>query len=192
MDMTPSLPLTEATETVDGVELYYRMGGSGPPLVLLHGFTLVGQQWDPFLDELGKDYTVIVPDLPGMGRSGRPKGDFTHREAGRLTFRLMDALGIDRLRGIGHSSGGIMLLHMALQQPGRMEAIVPVAGHIGCRSRSVKSAGPEREAWKGSMPTGWPSLGACIPAASRRFVGFWGSSIALGTNTATLTFPPNT
>ena len=126
--VTPSLPLSEATETVDGIELYYRTGGSGPPLVLLHGFTLTGEEWDPFLGELGKHNTVILPDLPGMGRSSRPTGDFTHRETARLTFGLLDALGVGRVRGMGHSSGGIMLLHMALQQPDRMEAIVLVAG----------------------------------------------------------------
>jgi pimeloyl-ACP methyl ester carboxylesterase len=128
LSVTPSLPLSEATELVDGIELYYRMGGSGPPLLLLHGFTVTGRQWDPFLDELGKRYTVIVPDLPGLGRSARPTGDFTHREAARLVFGILDALGIERVRGIGHSSGAIMLIHMAIQQPDRMEAMVLVAG----------------------------------------------------------------
>jgi haloacetate dehalogenase len=65
----PSLPLMEQTLEVESLELYYRTGGSGPPLLLLHGATLVGQQWDPFLDALGEHYTVIVPDLPGHGRS---------------------------------------------------------------------------------------------------------------------------
>ena len=127
-NMTPSLSLSEATQMVDGLELYYHIGGSGPPLVLLHGFTLTGKEWNPFLDELGKYNTVIVPDLPGMGRSARPTGDFTHREAARLTFGLLAALGVERVRGIGHSSEAIMLIHMALQQPARMEAMVLVAG----------------------------------------------------------------
>ena len=113
---------------VEGLELYYRTGGSGPPLVLLHGFTLTGRQWNPFLDELGKHHTVIVPDLPGLGRSARPTGDFTHQEAARLVFGILDALDVERVRGIGHSSGAIMLIHMAIQQPDRMEAMVLVAG----------------------------------------------------------------
>lgn len=79
-NMTLSLSLGEATQMVDGIELVYRIGGSGPPLGLLHGFTLTGEEWNPFLDELGKHNTVIVPDLPGMGHSARPMGDFTHRK----------------------------------------------------------------------------------------------------------------
>ncbi len=128
MNVAPSLPLTEATATVDGVEIYYRTGGSGPPLLLLHGFTLSGQQWDPFVDELGKDHTLIIPDLPGLGRSARPSGDFTHREAARRPRGMAAALGIERVRRVGPSSGAIVLLHMALQRPDRMDAMVLVAG----------------------------------------------------------------
>ena len=65
----PKLPLSEHTTKIDGVELYYRMAGSGPPLLLLHGRTGSGQIWMPHLDALGERYTVIVPDLPGHGRS---------------------------------------------------------------------------------------------------------------------------
>ena len=141
-----SLPLTEGTVEVAGLGLYYRIGGSGPPLVLLHGFTLSGRQWNPFLDELGKHNTVIVLDLPGHGRSARPTGDFTHREAARLTFGMLDTLGIERVRGIGHSSGAIVLIHMAIQQPDRMEAMVLVAGahRLPLDVRQERRAGAHR------------------------------------------------
>ena len=65
----PTLPLTEHTTTIDGVDLYYRLGGSGPPLLLLHARGRSGIAWVPFLDAFGGKHTVIVPDLPGHGQS---------------------------------------------------------------------------------------------------------------------------
>ena len=128
MDVSPSLPLTEHTAEVDGLELYYRMGGSGPPLLLLHGFTVVGQQWNPFLDALGEHYSVIVPDMPGHGQSATPAGEWSFREVARQMFGLLGTLGVQRMHGIGHSGGAMVLLQMGVLQPDRAEALVPVAG----------------------------------------------------------------
>src|SRR5512139_1318576 len=93
----PSLALVEKTQVVDGLELYYRIGGSGPPLLLLHGFTATGQQWDPFLDALGKHNTVIVPDMPGHGRSSAPESFLFHNTAHQM-FGLLDALEVSSVR----------------------------------------------------------------------------------------------
>jgi len=129
MHVTPSLPLTEATVQVEGLPIYYRTGGSGPPLLLLHGFTVTGRMWDPFLDELGKDYTVIVPDLPGHGRSPRfAPGTWDWCATARLMLQFLDGLGVGQVRGIGLSAGTIVLMHMAEQQPDRMEAMVLMGG----------------------------------------------------------------
>jgi len=125
---TSALPMTEHTARLDGVDLYYRSGGSGPPLILLHGRTRSGLFWAPFLDALGEHYTVIVPDLPGHGRSSPFPGDFSHRRVARLMFALADELGLDRVRGIGHSSGAFVLIHMGVQQPQRVAAMVLVGG----------------------------------------------------------------
>ena len=129
MDVTPSLPLTEETEMVEGLPIYYRAGGSGPPLLLLHGGTLVGQQWNPFLDELGQHHTVIIPDQPGHGRSPAfPPEGLAFGATARVMLGLLDALGVDRVRGMGHSSGASVVLHMAGQHPGRVEALVSISG----------------------------------------------------------------
>ena len=129
LHVTPSLPLTEQTVEVEGLELYYRTGGSGPPLLLLHGGTVTGQLWNPFLDALGEHYTVIVPDLPGHGRSpGFPPEGFVFGAIARVILGLVETLGLERVQGIGASAGAPVLLHMAVQRPEVMEAIVPVAG----------------------------------------------------------------
>lgn len=129
LHVMPSLPLTEGTVEGEGLELYYRTGGSGPPLLLLHGGTVVGRQWNPFLDALGEHYTVIVPDLPGHGRSPNfPPEGYTFEAMARVMLGLMEALGIERVQGIGHSVGACVLLHMAVQRPEVMWAMVPVGG----------------------------------------------------------------
>ncbi len=127
MNVTPSLPLAEHTVEVEGLPIYYRTGGSGPPLLLLSGFTQTGRYWYPFLDDLGEEYTVIVPDLPGHGRSTAFSGHFSHRKSAEIMFDLLDRLGMDHCRGMGLSSGATILLFMALQQPTRMEAMVLIS-----------------------------------------------------------------
>jgi len=113
---------------VNGIELLYRIGGSGPPLLLIHGFSRTGHVWEPFLAPLGEHYQVILPDLPGCGGSTSHPGEFSHRQVARDMFALLDELGADRVRGIGHSAGAITLIHMAVQQPDRVEAMVLVSG----------------------------------------------------------------
>ena len=122
------LRLTQGTVDVNGVELFYRIGGHGPPLLLIHGFTMVGHYWDRFLKEFGSHYTVIIPDLRGHGRSTNPSGEFTYRNVARDMFGLLDHLGFVRVRAIGYSAGANTLIHMAAQQPERLEAMVLVAG----------------------------------------------------------------
>lgn len=129
------LELSQGTVQANGLSISYLQGGEGPPLMLLHGFTQTGHEWDPFLNELGKHYTVILPDLPGHGGSEAFTGSFSHKEAGRCMLALMDELGIDSIRGIGHSSGSVILLQMAAEQPNRIESMVLVAGaHRLCDS----------------------------------------------------------
>ena len=103
--------------------------GEGPPLLLLHGFTGSRGDWVHLfdLDQLARDYTVIVPDARGHGRSTNPDGTFSHRQCAADAFDLLDQLGVDRCRAIGLSLGGNTLLHMATGQPARVEAMV-IAG----------------------------------------------------------------
>lgn len=120
--------LTEGFATVEGLKIHYLRGGSGPPLILLHGFTLTGEQWEPFVPELAQRFTLIIPDLPGHGASDRLPSPFSCQRTADLMFGLLDQLGIRRVRGIGHSAGAVTLLHMAARQPERLEAMALVAG----------------------------------------------------------------
>lgn len=112
------------TARIHDAQLYYEIHGDGFPLVLLHGFGQTGRTWQPYLDTFAPHFRVIIPDLRGHGRSTNPRNEFTHRQAAYDIFALLDTLGIDRFRAMGISTGGMTLIHMATQQPARVEAMV--------------------------------------------------------------------
>lgn len=124
------LPAQEQTVQINGIEQYYKVYGQGSPLVLLHGFFGANAFWDPYTIEFAKYYRLIVPDLRGHGLSTNPSDQFTHRQVALDIYALLDQLGIDRFRGIGFSSGGMTLIHMATQQPARVEAMILIGATI--------------------------------------------------------------
>ena len=115
------------TRSINGMQMYCELHGQGEPLVLLHGFTGAGSDWEPFMGNLVKQYQLVVPDLRGHGRSTNPSKEFTHRQSALDVFALLDHLGVERFKAIGMSAGGKTLLHMATQQPARVEAMVVVS-----------------------------------------------------------------
>ena len=115
------------TVRINGADIHYEIRGAGEPLLLLHGFGSCGRQtWAPYIDRLGARYRLIIPDMRGHGASTNPSANFTHRQAAFDMLGLLDSLGIQRVRAIGASSGGMTLLHMATQQPARVEAMILV------------------------------------------------------------------
>jgi pimeloyl-ACP methyl ester carboxylesterase len=115
------------TEQINGIEMYYETCGEGEPLLLLHGFSGAGSNWEPFLSVLVKEYRLIIPDMRGHGRTTNPTMKFTFRQCALDVFALLDRLGIERFKAIGLSGGGKTLLHLATEQPGRVEAMVLVS-----------------------------------------------------------------
>lgn len=110
------------------MSLFYREHGSGEPLLLLHGFTGTGDDWQHVFAEPLSGFRTIAPDLPAHGRSPNPRGDFKFADVARDVFAMLDALKIDRVNAIGMSAGANTLLHMATQQPERVSAMVHVSG----------------------------------------------------------------
>ena len=113
---------------VNGIELFFRDGGSGEPLLLLHGFTGSGDDWQHVFAEPLAGYRIIAPDLRGHGRSTNPSRQFTFSDVARDIFALLDQRGIGRVSAIGMSAGANTLLHMATQQPSRIGAMIHVSG----------------------------------------------------------------
>src|SRR3954463_2024692 len=113
---------------LNGFQMHYEDRGSDAPLLLLHGGTGVGADWNlVFAAGDPPGYRLIVPDLRGHGRSTNPSGAFTFRQAAHDLFALLDQLGLTRVNAIGLSMGAKTLLHMATQQPQRLEAMVLVS-----------------------------------------------------------------
>lgn len=113
---------------VEGINLYYRTGGSGPCLLLLHGITLSSEQWSPFLDSFAKYHTVIAPDFPGHGKSDRLTANFSFEKWADLVLKMLDKLGLNKIQAIGHSAGAHTLLHMTRENPELIESMILVCG----------------------------------------------------------------
>lgn len=114
---------------VNGFQLHYEERGGGDPLLLLHGGTGSGSDWQiVFTGGDPEGFRVIVPDLRGHGRSTNPSRAFTFRQAALDMFALLDHLDIRRVKAIGLSMGAKTLLHMATLRPDRVDAMVLVSG----------------------------------------------------------------
>lgn len=140
---------------VNGISQCYREGGTGPALLLLHGFGNSGAQWLRFLPELVQKYRVIMPDLRGHGCSTNPARTFTHRQAALDIFALLDSLRIRSVAAIGASSGAMTLLHMATSQPARISELVVIAGttHFPDEARPILGRGRVPELSAASLRT---------------------------------------
>ncbi len=121
----------------DDVEIDALIGGSGPPLLLLHGWPQTRVCWANVAPVLAKRFTVVVPDLRGYGRSGKPAGSNDHatyskRTMARDQLATMRALGFSRFAVAGHDRGGRVAYRLALDEPRSVERlavldIVPTA-----------------------------------------------------------------
>jgi haloacetate dehalogenase len=109
-------------------ELYVRIGGSGPPLVCLHGYPQSHLTWRKVAPHLAERYTVVLPDLRGYGASEIVASDDAHvayskRVMARDVIALMSALGYDRFFLAGHDRGGRVAYRLALDAPERVAAL---------------------------------------------------------------------
>jgi pimeloyl-ACP methyl ester carboxylesterase len=106
---------------------------------MLHGGGGVGSNWRLVFSEPPLGYQLIMPDLRGHGRSTNPEPGFTLRQMALDVFALLDRLSIERFKAIGLSLGAKTLLHVATQQPGRVEAMVLVsaAQYFPAQARAI-------------------------------------------------------
>ncbi|MGO4885656.1 MAG: alpha/beta fold hydrolase [Bryobacteraceae bacterium] len=126
-------------ETLNGVDQYYEVYGSGEPLVLLHGFGGSSLDWATLAAEWAADFQVIVPDLRGHGRSTNPAERFRHEDAAGDLLALLDRLQAPAFKAVGVSGGGNVLLHAATRDPRRVTAMVLVSAttHFPDQARPI-------------------------------------------------------
>src|SRR4051794_10700274 len=123
------------TIELHGHRLAYRMAGSGPVLLLIHGMAGTNAVWEEVFPELTSDHTVIAPDLPGHGVSGPPAGDYSLGAMAASLRDLLLALGHERATVVGHSLGGGVAMQFSYLFPEQTERLVLVSS--GGLGRSV-------------------------------------------------------
>ncbi|MCL3818327.1 alpha/beta fold hydrolase [Aeromicrobium wangtongii] len=117
---------------VHGHRRAYRIAGSGPALLLLHGLACDSSTWVDVMPALAEHHTVIAPDLLGHGQSDKPNADYSLGGYANGMRDLLTVLGIDKVTVIGHSFGGGVAMQFAYQFPDRTERVVLVStGGLG-------------------------------------------------------------
>ena len=150
---------------VNGVNIHYVIGGHGDPLVLVHGFGQNWYMWNRILPELSKHFTVIAPDLRGVGQSGKPAGGYDKKNMATDIHELVKKLGYTDINLVGHDIG-LMVAYAYAAQYGKevkkialLDALLPgvepvwkqvstSVWHFGFFARPIAGdlvAGQERE-----------------------------------------------
>jgi haloacetate dehalogenase len=108
--------------------IFARVGGKGPPLLLLHGFSSTHVMWHKVAPQLAERFTLIIADLPGYGWSDMPESDdrhtpYTKRAMAKTMIEAMEKLGYVHFALAGHDRGGRVSYRLALDHPGRLSRL---------------------------------------------------------------------
>jgi pimeloyl-ACP methyl ester carboxylesterase len=112
------------TAEVDGVKLHYLTAGHGAPLILLHGYAETSLMWRPIIPLLAERFTVIAPDLPGIGDSAIPENGLDMKNSAIRIHGLARSLGVEKARVVGHDIGLMVAYAYAAQFPAETEKLV--------------------------------------------------------------------
>ena len=113
---------------VEGAEINLRIGGQGPPLLLLHGYPQSHVMWHKIAPQLSQYFTVVAPDLRGYGDSSKPVSDHKHlsyskRAMGNDQIQVMAQLGFQKFSVVGHDRGGRVAHRMVRDHPTRIDKV---------------------------------------------------------------------
>ena len=124
---------TREIET-NGATIHTRVGGSGPAVMLLHGYGLTGDSWAPLAAALAGTHMVIVPDLRGLGLSSKPEGGYDKKTQAGDVAGVLDALDVEKTALVSNDMGSLLAFAFAAQHRDRvtrwaqMEAPIPGIG----------------------------------------------------------------
>src|SRR5215470_16604766 len=117
-------PVASRLAKIEGKKLHYVTAGQGPPLILLHGYTQTSRMWRPLIDKLKSKFTVIAPDLPGIGDSDIPKDGCDMKTAAIRIHGLAKSIGVTKARVVGHDIGLMVAYAYAAQFSPEVEKLV--------------------------------------------------------------------
>jgi len=115
---------TEKVASVDGVKINYKIGGKGPVVVLLHGYTQTSHMWMPLLPLLATSHTVVAPDLRGAGGSERTQDGYDKKTVAKDIRGLVHQLGYEQVSVVGHDIGLMVAYAYAAQYPNEVSKVV--------------------------------------------------------------------
>jgi pimeloyl-ACP methyl ester carboxylesterase len=126
MAQTPPNPnaIESRFADVEGIKLHYLTAGHGTVVILLHGYTQTSRMWRPLIPRLAEKFTVIAPDLPGIGDSAISKDGLDMKTAAIRIHTLAKSLGITKARVVGHDIGLMVAYAYAAQFPAEVEKLV--------------------------------------------------------------------
>jgi pimeloyl-ACP methyl ester carboxylesterase len=116
--------IVSRTATVDGAKLHYLTAGHGTPLILLHGYAETSLMWRPIIPVLAQRFTVIAPDLPGIGDSDIPANGVDMKSAAIRIHGLAKSLGVQKAEVVGHDIGLMVAYAYAAQFPVEVTKLV--------------------------------------------------------------------
>src|ERR1700693_4719583 len=120
----PSLPSSFQAKTIhspEGADIFVRWGGSGPVVVLIHGYAENSDSWAPLAADLMKDHTVVVPDLRGIGRSSKPADGYDQKTQAKDMRSVVIALGFDKTAVVAHDIGNMVSYVYAATYPAQVD-----------------------------------------------------------------------
>jgi pimeloyl-ACP methyl ester carboxylesterase len=120
----PTSAIASRTADINGVNLHYLTAGHGTPLILLHGYAETSLMWKPIIPLLAQRFTVIAPDLPGIGDSSIPAHGLDMKTAAISIHDLAKSLGVQRAEVVGHDIGLMVAYAYAAQFPTEVTKLV--------------------------------------------------------------------
>ena len=174
-------------KTLNGIELYFELHGTGEPVLLLHGFSGSSQDWAAVASDWSRDFQLIVPDLRGHGRSSVLATPFRHADASADILGLLDHLNVNTCKGLGVSGGANVLLHMATRRPKRVEAMVLVSAtpYFPAQARTIMRQYRDR-----LPPEQWEVLRRRHPAGDTQIESLLASTTAFADSYDDMNFTP--
>jgi len=116
--------IASKTAAIHGVTLHYLTAGHGTPLILLHGYAETSRMWTPIIPVLAERFTVIAPDLPGIGDSDIPAHGLDMKSAAITIHDLAKSLGVQKAEVVGHDIGLMVAYAYAAQFPSEVTKLV--------------------------------------------------------------------
>jgi pimeloyl-ACP methyl ester carboxylesterase len=158
---------THHVAVVNGFRMHYVTAGAGYPLVLLHGWPQSCYEWRKIIPSLARRFTLIAPDLRGLGNSERPMAGYDKRTLASDVFALVQSLGLHKIGLIGHDWGGVVSYYLAYDHPEQVERLMILDSIPGLgRSGDKINRETAKKLWHVFFHAGIPDLAEKLISAN--------------------------